>query len=61
MADEMKTGVDVASELVKPEPSAARAAVLRAIDELRFGTVEVVIHQSRISEIRQTRRVRWEA
>jgi len=32
--------------------------VLQAIRELRFGAVEVVVHQGRVTEIRQTRRRR---
>lgn len=32
--------------------------VLQAIDEVSFGLVEVVIHERKITEIRQTRRIR---
>ncbi len=32
--------------------------VLQAIRELKFGAVEVVVHQGRVTEIRQTRRRR---
>lgn len=38
--------------------SFSESSVIRAIKELTFGTVEVVVHQGRISEIRQTRRFR---
>lgn len=32
--------------------------VLRAIRELSYGVVEVVVHERKITEIRQTRRIR---
>jgi hypothetical protein len=32
--------------------------ILQAIRGIRFGVVEVVVHDSRVTEIRQTRRVR---
>ena len=32
--------------------------ILQAIRGIRFGVVEVVVHESRVTEIRQTRRVR---
>lgn len=35
--------------------------VLRAIHAIAFGTVEIIIHDSRITEIRQTRRTRLAA
>lgn len=38
--------------------SSQEAEVLRAIRSISFGTVEVVIHDDRITEIRQTRRTR---
>lgn len=39
---------------------AALEAVARAIKELQFGVVEVVVHQGKVREIRQTRRTRFE-
>ena len=36
------------------------AEVLRAIRETHFGTVEVVIHQSRIVQITRSEKVRFE-
>ncbi len=41
-----------------PQRPSPEDAVLRAIRELKYGTVEVVVHQGEIQEIRQTRRVR---
>jgi hypothetical protein len=35
-------------------------AVLTAIRELEFGTVEVIVHQGEIREIRQIRKKRFE-
>jgi hypothetical protein len=32
--------------------------ILRAIREVRFGTIEVVVHEGRLMEIRQTKKVR---
>ena len=32
--------------------------ILQAIRGIRFGLVEIVVHESRVTEIRQTRRVR---
>jgi hypothetical protein len=34
--------------------------ILKAIRDLKFGVVEVVVHDSRVTEIRQTRRQRFE-
>jgi hypothetical protein len=34
--------------------------ILSAIREVRFGAVEIVLHDSRVMEIRQTKRVRLE-
>lgn len=36
------------------------AEVLRAIRETQFGTVEVVVHQSRIVQITRSEKVRFE-
>ena len=41
------------SALVLPEQE-----ILQAIRGIRFGVVEVVVHDLRVTEIRQTRRVR---
>jgi len=38
----------------------AEAEVLRAIRETRFGTVEVVIHQSRIVQVTRSEKVRFD-
>jgi hypothetical protein len=35
--------------------------ILAAIRGIRFGIVEIVVHDSRVMEIRQTKRVRLEA
>ena len=32
--------------------------ILQAVKELRFGVVEVVVHEARVTEIRQTKRLR---
>lgn len=32
--------------------------ILKAIREIRFGNVEIIVHESRVTEIRQTRRLR---
>lgn len=34
--------------------------ILKAVREIMFGTVEVVVHDHRVMEIRQTRRKRFE-
>ena len=36
------------------------AEVLRAIRETRFGTVEIVVHQSRIVQITRSEKLRFE-
>jgi hypothetical protein len=38
--------------------SGAEREILRAIREVRFGTIEVVVHEGRVMEIRQTKKVR---
>lgn len=38
----------------------AEAEVLRAIRDTHFGTVEIVIHQSRIVQITRSEKVRFE-
>jgi hypothetical protein len=32
--------------------------ILQAVREVRFGTVEIVVHDGRVMEIRQTKKVR---
>jgi hypothetical protein len=49
--------------LVKPTPSSdeerlACDEVLRALSEVRFGTVLVTIHEGRVVEIQKTERIR---
>jgi hypothetical protein len=39
-------------------PALPEQEILQAIRGIRFGVVEVVVHDSRVTEIRQTRRVR---
>ena len=40
-------------------PALPEQEILQAIRGIRFGVVEVVVHDSRVAEIRQTRRVRF--
>ena len=40
--------------------SDAEAEVLRAIRETQFGTVEIVVHQTRIVQITRSEKVRFE-
>lgn len=47
------------ANLVTPDPQ-HEAEVLRAIRDTRFGTVEVVVHQSRIVQITRSEKVRFE-
>ena len=42
-------------------PALPEEEILQAIRGIRFGVVEVVVHESRVTEIRQTRRVRLTA
>lgn len=39
-------------------PSEVERQILAAVKELSFGVVEIVIHDQRVTEIRQTRRTR---
>ncbi len=39
-------------------PALPEQEILQAIRGIRFGVVEIVVHDSRVTEIRQTRRVR---
>ncbi len=52
----MREGVLIAEKPVRPEEE----DVLAAIREVDFGTVEVVLHQGKIREIRQVRKKRFE-
>ena len=38
----------------------AEAEVLRAIRDIQFGTVEIVVHQSRVVQITRSEKVRFE-
>jgi hypothetical protein len=38
--------------------SASEREILRAVRDVRFGTIEVVVHEGRVMEIRQTKKVR---
>lgn len=44
----------------KPIDAEVVEEILKAIQELKFGVVEVIIHEGRVTEIRQTRRRRLE-
>ncbi len=35
--------------------------ILKALGALKFGVVEIVVHDGRVTEIRQTRRQRFES
>jgi hypothetical protein len=41
-----------------PATALPEQEILQAIRGIRFGVVEIVVHDSRVTEIRQTRRVR---
>ena len=41
-----------------PAPALPEEEILQAIRGVRFGVVEIVVHNSRVTEIRQTRRLR---
>ena len=41
-----------------PAPALPEEEILQAIRGVRFGIVEIVVHDSRVTEIRQTRRLR---
>lgn len=38
----------------------AEQQILKAVRELRFGAVEIVVHEARVTEIKQIRRFRVE-
>lgn len=40
-------------------PTLPEREILQAIQGIRFGAVEIVIHDSRVKEIRQTHRLRF--
>ncbi len=42
-----------------PELSSVEARIVRAVRELSYGAVEVVVHDGRVTELRQTRRTRF--
>ena len=42
-----------------PEQQALVAAILRALDEISFGSVEIVIHASKVVQIERRERVRF--
>lgn len=44
----------------QPTPAAPEAEVLRAIRDTAYGTVEVVVHQSRIVQITRSEKVRFD-
>jgi hypothetical protein len=46
------------SKNTSPAPALPEQEILQAIRGIRFGVVEIVVHDSRVTEIRQTRRVR---
>lgn len=42
-----------------PEPASPEvAAIVAALAGLRFGTLEIVVHEGRVAELRRTERVR---
>lgn len=47
-------------ESVQAAVPEVEAEVLRAIRDTRFGTVEIVVHQSRIVQITRSEKVRFE-
>lgn len=46
------------SSSAKPNQAVPEREILQAIREVRFGTVEIVVHEGRVMEIRQTKKVR---
>jgi hypothetical protein len=43
---------------IPSELSPLERRILRAVREISYGTVEVIIHERKVTEIRQTRRIR---
>jgi hypothetical protein len=46
------------SPTLKPPQALPEREILQAVREVRFGTVEIVVHDGRVMEIRQTKKVR---
>ena len=46
------------SSTAKPTHALPEREILQAVREVRFGTVEIVVHNGRVMEIRQTKKVR---
>ena len=46
------------SAKANPERGAIDDAILSAVHEIAFGVIEIVVHDRRVMEIRQTRRTR---
>lgn len=45
----------------KPDKEIPEQEILEAVRELRFGVVEIHVHESRVTEIRQIRRTRFQS
>lgn len=56
----MNTALDTGKGAIRSvsEPTEAEREVLRAIRAVRFGAVEVTIHESRIVQVERTEKVR---
>jgi hypothetical protein len=56
----MNTTLDIGKGIARSvsEPTEAEREVLRAIRAVRFGAVEVTIHESRIVQVERTEKVR---
>lgn len=56
----MNSTLDIGKNTVRSasEPTEAEREVLRAIRAVRFGAVEVTIHESRIVQVERTEKVR---
>lgn len=46
------------SSTAKPTHALPEREILQAVREVRFGAVEIVVHDGRVMEIRQTKKVR---
>jgi len=53
----MNRALNTPASLLSPE---IVEEILKAVSNLRFGLVEIVVHDGRVTEIRQTRRQRFE-
>lgn len=51
---------DTQEPLPAPELSPLERKILTAVGELAYGAVEIIVHNHRVTEIRQTRRTRVE-